>query len=626
MIIVKQALSAFFVLTLVLASGMPAAGRVGLDSIYGGIATCTLGHLNTNVLSGGIAERGIEYDPGPGPAQVFWPVGLTSTRQFSRRAAIYVDAAAAPGGDGTSWPTAYQTIAQAVTEANIAGNSTIYVEEGVYDDHGLVIVASNVKIIGRTELLLDARGLPTGAVTNATRWMSGITGTLLTVRASHFEVAGMVFDGGTPSPFALTPPLLVIDGGALVTSPGPSLDGIWIHENCFQDAGRGVALRLASATIEGNFIGRNAGGLQATAGFKPPSPNAWPEQQVTFGGNRVMDNVNLGANFGGDVGSNASGLPTFTAGAGVNHVVVSNNDFTGNGDARNPIPGSNPPVYYPQPIQYTALLFNVMHGTNSDPNQGAEIHASITDNTFIRNGYGVAYSPRLPLNANIVGYAVEATLSGNTYCANGLNSIFVDFSLISQSHGITGTGQQFRYVIDTVYTIDATGDGLTLSDLDYDHPATDPRLPLSAPGTLVLNNTFIFNGQTIPPGINITVPPLAMIETVDRTPPTILSSDAVPVVLWPPNGQMIPVSIAIDAKDGCDQNPASEIIHVTHDQLNLPGSQVPYFEVTGPLSLNLRAARSGSEGTRTYSITVRCTDGAGNSTLRDVAVTAPLHP
>jgi hypothetical protein len=104
----------------------------------------------------------------------------------------------------------------------------------------------------------------------------------------------------------------------------------------------------------------------------------------------------------------------------------------------------------------------------------------------------------------------------------------------------------------------------------------------------------------------------------DTTPPTILSVTASPNVLWPPNHKMVPVTITVNATDNVDPNPVSQIVAVKSNQAETS----PDWVITGPLTLQLRAERSG-EGARTYTITVRCSDASGNAATADVTVTVP---
>jgi hypothetical protein len=88
---------------------------------------------------------------------------------------------------------------------------------------------------------------------------------------------------------------------------------------------------------------------------------------------------------------------------------------------------------------------------------------------------------------------------------------------------------------------------------------------------------------------------------------------------------MRPVHIAVTATDNCGLTTA-KIISVTSNELITgtgggPGNKD--WELTGQLSLNLRAERSGNATDRIYTIAVECTDVSGNSTTRTIAITVP---
>ena len=97
--------------------------------------------------------------------------------------------------------------------------------------------------------------------------------------------------------------------------------------------------------------------------------------------------------------------------------------------------------------------------------------------------------------------------------------------------------------------------------------------------------------------------------------------------LWPPNGTMAPVSFDVVARDVCSTNVNCRVIAVTSNEDNLPrGNSVrngPDATITGPLAVELRAERLGKNSGRVYTVTIRCTDTAGNSTDRNVLVTVP---
>jgi len=53
------------------------------------------------------------------------------------------------------------------------------------------------------------------------------------------------------------------------------------------------------------------------------------------------------------------------------------------------------------------------------------------------------------------------------------------------------------------------------------------------------------------------------------------------------------------------------------------GDTAPDWDITGPMSLRLRAERSGVGGGRVYTITLECSDWSGNSVQRTVTVAVP---
>ena len=112
-----------------------------------------------------------------------------------------------------------------------------------------------------------------------------------------------------------------------------------------------------------------------------------------------------------------------------------------------------------------------------------------------------------------------------------------------------------------------------------------------------------------------TPPPVA----ADTTPPVVHAISATPNMIWPPNKQMVTVEVAVSVSDNSGSPVTSQIIAVSGNEL-LGQNDVA---LTGGLTLKLRADRSGSASSRVYTITVRCTDAAGNATDDSVTVTVP---
>ena len=111
----------------------------------------------------------------------------------------------------------------------------------------------------------------------------------------------------------------------------------------------------------------------------------------------------------------------------------------------------------------------------------------------------------------------------------------------------------------------------------------------------------------------------------DVTAPEIQALSASPGELWPPNHKMKQVNVAISAVDDCSASECAvtSVESSEPDEGQGDGNFSPDWEITGPLSVKLRAERSGPGNGREYTIYVTCADESGNSTVGNVAVTVP---
>jgi hypothetical protein len=105
----------------------------------------------------------------------------------------------------------------------------------------------------------------------------------------------------------------------------------------------------------------------------------------------------------------------------------------------------------------------------------------------------------------------------------------------------------------------------------------------------------------------------------DTTPPVVTSISVTPEVLSPPNHKLIPVEVFVSAEDDTDPDPLSRVIAVSCNEPMDPSD----WRVTGPLTLELRAERSGQSPERLYAIQVETSDASGNVTLTSVTVRVP---
>jgi uncharacterized repeat protein (TIGR03803 family) len=111
----------------------------------------------------------------------------------------------------------------------------------------------------------------------------------------------------------------------------------------------------------------------------------------------------------------------------------------------------------------------------------------------------------------------------------------------------------------------------------------------------------------------------------DTIGPAIVSVSAMPNLLWPPNNQMVPVTIQVHAMDNCGPTTCRIVAIISNEAANSPsrngGSD---WVITGDLSATLKAKRLGNGRGLTYTIFIACTDVVGNSSLGQVTVTV-LH-
>ena len=112
------------------------------------------------------------------------------------------------------------------------------------------------------------------------------------------------------------------------------------------------------------------------------------------------------------------------------------------------------------------------------------------------------------------------------------------------------------------------------------------------------------------------------VTVADTTPPRIVSLSVTPGALFPLNKKMVGVVVTATAQDNCDQSPVCRIVSISSNQPDTAqgGNTSPDWEITGPLSADLRAA-SAKTSPRVYTILVECTDASGNSSSQSVTVT-----
>ena len=111
----------------------------------------------------------------------------------------------------------------------------------------------------------------------------------------------------------------------------------------------------------------------------------------------------------------------------------------------------------------------------------------------------------------------------------------------------------------------------------------------------------------------------------DAEGPSISPVGASPDSLWPPNHKLKDVAVSYSAADNCgtancviSSVASNEPVNGTGD-----GDSSPDWVIVSPTLVQLRAERAGGGTGRVYTITVRCTDAAGNHTFRTTTVNVP---
>lgn len=104
----------------------------------------------------------------------------------------------------------------------------------------------------------------------------------------------------------------------------------------------------------------------------------------------------------------------------------------------------------------------------------------------------------------------------------------------------------------------------------------------------------------------------------DTTGPAIASVTANPGTLWSPNHKMHAVTVSVNASDA---GAGLGVCRVDSVGSNEGGNQhEPDVELTGDLTLNLRAERDGNAAGRIYTIYVSCKDAVGNKSTSTATV------
>jgi photosystem II stability/assembly factor-like uncharacterized protein len=109
----------------------------------------------------------------------------------------------------------------------------------------------------------------------------------------------------------------------------------------------------------------------------------------------------------------------------------------------------------------------------------------------------------------------------------------------------------------------------------------------------------------------------------DTESPVVSAATATPNSLWPPNHQMVPVTVDYTATDNCSMQCVLTV--TSNEPINGQGDgdAAPDWEVIDAHDLLLRSERSGKGNGRVYTIQATCTDPAGHTVIRTTTVKVP---
>jgi len=361
---------------------------------------------------------------------------------------------------------------------------------------------------------------------------------------------------------------------------------------CSQGNGGGILVfDAAGARITGNRIVSNSAA----------SGGGWGGGILIAGASRVtIDNNLISANtagFGGGIFMDGS----TTAAEIVQNLIVNNSAINGGGVIWNvagsrmisntiahndvsAVPGSDVILNFAGTVG-DALLVNNIIAAKQNPIT-LDCFNSLTQFGFISNNVfnpqGLPYGP---------GCGVQNGVKG---------SISLDPQFVNDTAGNFGLNLGSPS-IDTGYN---DIEGLPVTDFDGNPRISDG----DSNGTAIIDMGAFEFGDSLPP----------VIATITASPNTLLQA----------NHQMVPISIGISASDNSGQAVTCRIVSVGSNEAVQglgDGDTAPDWLITGDLTVNLRAERSGKGTGRVYTMTVECVDVSGNRASSSVAVTVPRN-
>ena len=163
----------------------------------------------------------------------------------------------------------------------------------------------------------------------------------------------------------------------------------------------------------------------------------------------------------------------------------------------------------------------------------------------------------------------------------------------------------------------------SIDDGSFDADGQPLTITQSPAGPYPLGTTTVLLTVTDPFGA--TSQATATVTVVDTTPPTVSAFAIVAPAMWPPDHTMKDIIVNYNVADACTPGGTCVLSVTSNEPLNGTGDgdTSPDWEIVDGHRLKLRAERAGLGNGRIYTITLTCTDGAGNQTVKTGTVTVP---